>query len=159
MTDARKTEHLRMVTNLGKEKSDPEDAHVLAELPWNDENYGKKKGHVRSPLTDLTRLRESINANITRIKNFITADLAAVFPEFLTEFSLESKTAQVLLDKYTTPVKISKLTPVVLERIMKRSSRNHYGKKDAENLIKMASESIGIPDKDNMFTVRIRTNI
>ncbi len=159
MTDARKTEHLRMVTNLGKEKSDPEDAHILAGLPWNDENYGKKKGHVRSPLSDLTRLRESINASITRIKNFIAADLAAVFPEFLTEFSLESKTAQVLLDKYTTPVKISKLSPVVLGRIMKRSSRNHSCKKDAENLIRMASESIGIPDKDNMFTIRIRTNI
>ena len=33
MFDARRTEHLRKVMNLGKEKSDPEEAHILASAP------------------------------------------------------------------------------------------------------------------------------
>lgn len=39
MVDARRTVYLRKVVNLNTEKSDPEDTHILASIPWNDKKY------------------------------------------------------------------------------------------------------------------------
>ncbi|MCL4480213.1 MAG: transposase [Candidatus Thermoplasmatota archaeon] len=65
LVDARKTFHLRQIMNLGTEKSDREDAHVLAATPWMDRNAAGKAGHSRSALSEITRLRELVNRNIT----------------------------------------------------------------------------------------------
>lgn len=159
MVDARRTEHMRSIMNLGKEKSDPEDAHILASVPWLDKTYKDKKGHERAPLSEVTRLRESINVNITRIKNILTADLAAVFPEFTSEFDLGTKTSLTILEKYAIPENIGRIPITVLTKVMRKSSRNHCTKEDAEHLINMARDSVGIPDKDSAFTIRIRTNV
>ena len=159
LVDARRTEHMRTILNLGKEKSDPEDAHILASVPWLDKSYVERRGHERSPLSDLTRFRESVNNNISRIKNFICADLAIIFPEFRTLFDIESKTGLILLEKYTTPENISKISLKVLSNLICKASKNHYKKEDAANLIQIAKDSIGVPDEDNTFTIRIRTNI
>lgn len=159
MVDARRTEHMRSIANLGKEKSDPEDAHIPASVPWHDKKYKDRKGHERSPLSDVTRIRESINSNITRIRNILAADLAAVFPEFRTRFDLDTQTSLTILEEYTVPENIVKLPPSVLADVMHKSSRNHYKNEDAERLISMAKESVGVPDRDGVFTLRIRTNV
>lgn len=80
--DARKTVHLRKIMNLGTEKSDPEDAHVLAATPWLDRKYMDNPGYERNPLSEITRERDMIRKNVTRTTNRIHGDLAAVFPEF-----------------------------------------------------------------------------
>ena len=58
MIDARRTVHLRTIMNLGTEKSDLEDAHVLASTPWFDQKYAERPGHERSPLSEITRNRD-----------------------------------------------------------------------------------------------------
>ncbi len=60
--DARKTEHLRMIQNLGKEKSDPEDASILASSARSDA-HAISKGHERLPESGLTRLLEQLKRN------------------------------------------------------------------------------------------------
>ena len=79
IVDARKTEHLRMIQNLGKEKSDPEDASILASSARSDA-HAISKGHERLPESGLTRLLEQLKRNATMIANIIASDLAAVFP-------------------------------------------------------------------------------
>jgi transposase len=45
LIDSRKTFHLRHIMNLGTEKSDREDARILAATPWIDRNAAGKAGH------------------------------------------------------------------------------------------------------------------
>ena len=47
--------------NLGKEKSDPEDAHVLASTLFIDTQSLNKKDHERDPLSVITREMEIIS--------------------------------------------------------------------------------------------------
>ena len=158
LIDSRKTFHLRQIMNLGTEKSDREDAHILAATPWIDRNSAGKAGHSRSSLSEITRLREIVNRNITRIANYINSDLAAVFPEFCDEMSIESKTGLVILEKYTLPSEISRLSPSDLTGIARKNGNYKFSKEDAERLIKVSCESIGIPDPDGAYAFRIRIN-
>ena len=66
VVDARKTEHLRMIQNLGEEKSDPEDATILASTARLDP-HSISKGHERLPESGLTRLLEQLKRNATMI--------------------------------------------------------------------------------------------
>ncbi len=65
--DARVTESARMVSNLGKVKSDKVDAHLLASAPWDNEKSMDRKPHVRDNASALTRLLESVKKNVTEI--------------------------------------------------------------------------------------------
>ncbi len=146
MIDARRTEHLRKVMNLGKEKSDPEDAHTLASVPWRDNTYRERRNHIRNELSELTRMREIITISITRIVNYISADLEVVFPEFTDFMAIDSKTGMAILENFTTPYNISSLSMDKLLNLMKKEGRNHYGAEDAERLMDLARNSIGVPD-------------
>jgi transposase len=159
MVDARRTEHLRKVMNLGKEKSDPEDAHILASVPWRDNTYRERRNHIRNELSELTRMREIITVNITRIVNYINADLEIIFPEFTELLAIDSKTGMAILEKFTTPYNISTISKDKLLNLMKKEGRNHYSMEDAERLIESARNSIGVPDRQGVFTFRIRMNV
>ena len=50
MVETRRTVHLRNMINLGREKSDPEDAHVLASTLFIDPQSLYKKDHERDTL-------------------------------------------------------------------------------------------------------------
>jgi transposase len=159
MVDARRTVNQRKIMNLGKEKSDPEDAHILAATPWRDKKYGERAGHVRDDLSELTRMREIINTNITRLVNYINADLQVVFPEFTDIFSIDSKTGMAILENYTTPDNLYNIRKEKLLTLMKKEGRNHYSTEDSDKLIEMARNSIGVPDRNGVFTFRIRINV
>ena len=47
--------------NLGKEKSDPDDSHVLASTLFIDMQSLNKKDHERDPLSVITREMEIIS--------------------------------------------------------------------------------------------------
>ena len=64
IVDARKTEHFRMVQNLGKEKSDQEDTSILASTARLD-THSVSMGHERLPESGLTRLLEQLKRNAT----------------------------------------------------------------------------------------------
>ena len=111
MVDARRTVtvHLRNMINLGKEKSDPEDAHVLASTLFIDTQSLNKKDHERSPLSAITREMEIIGRDITRITNHIQADITPIFPEFTSAVAIDSKTGIAILEKYTVPENVARL--------------------------------------------------
>lgn len=108
LIDARRTEHLRIIQNLGKEKSDPEDASVLAYTARLDPSAMDSAGHDRLEESGITRLLEQLKKSITTITNMIGSDLAAVFPEYTGMFAIDSKTSLKILEKYGTPGNIRK---------------------------------------------------
>jgi hypothetical protein len=100
--DARTTDPARTISNLGKEKTDRVDAHLLAETPWISAKSNKKP-HSRNDLSDLTRLLQSVKRNMTRITNIMLSDLACIFPEFTSFFpDITSRTSLAVLEIYNT---------------------------------------------------------
>ena len=158
MVDARRTVHMRQVMNLGTEKSDPEDAHVLAATPWLDQKYAERRGHDRSPLSEITRERELILKNATRITNRIHGDLAMAFPEFPGIIAVDSRTGMAVLEEYSVAGTIASVTPEDMLAFMRRSGRNHHTLDDAMKLVDAARHTIGIPDTDGVYAFRIRMN-
>ena len=152
--------HARNMDNMGRTKSDSADAATLASIPWKKRGMKEARSHERDELSELTRMHEAVDRNITRILNTIWSDLAAVFPEFaqLIEY-LKSKTALTLLERYAVPANIVKASVKELTRVVSNASRNHLGREFAEELRKKASETIGIPDTGGIFAFKIRENV
>ena len=158
--DPRVTDYARKMVNLGKEKSDTVDASMLASAPWRDKKAFDRHVHIKNTVSGLTRLHQSVTRNITRITNIIGSDLACVFPEFMDMFSdIGSKTSMAILDQFTTPSLIVKAGTGKVLNVMQKTSRNHYRKDDAQKLVELAKESIGIPDTDCIYAFRIRQNV
>ncbi len=158
--DPRVTDYARKMENLGKDKSDTVDAAMLASTPWKNRKAFDKPVHRKNTVSGLTRLHQSVTKNITRITNIIGSDLACVFPEFTDMFSdVGSKTSLAILDQFTTPSGIVNAGIDSVLKVMQRSSRSHYGKEEAQKLIELAGESVGIPDTDCIYAFRIRQNV
>lgn len=158
--DPRVTDYARKMSNLGKEKSDTVDAAMLASTPWIDKKAFDKKTHRREPVSELTRLRESVSRNVTRITNLIGSDLACVFPEYAEIFpDIDSTTSLAILEQFTTPSGIVDAGIEKLFIVMKKSSRGHYSEDDAKDLMEIAGNSVGIPDPGNVYAFRIRQNV
>lgn len=155
--DARRTEHLRIIQNLGKEKSDPEDASVLASTARLDPSAMDSTGHERLPESGLTRLLEHLKNSATATINMIGSDLTAVFPEYTGMFEIESKTSLKILEKYATAENIRDADLNELFALM-NTGKGHYRIDDARNLIHIAETSIGIPDPGQIYAYRIRIN-
>ena len=150
----------RGMDNLDRVKNDSVDAAVLASLPWRKKGMKDAHSHERDELSELTRMHEAVDRNMTRIVNNIWSDLAAVFPEFATLFDdLKSKTALMLLERYTVPANMVKASAKELARVVSNASRNHFGKEFAEELWKKASETVGLPDTSGIFSFKIRENV
>ena len=158
--DPRVTDYARKMSNLGKEKSDTVDSAMLASAPWKNKELFDKNVHRKDAVSGLTRLHHSVTKNITRITNIIGSDLACVFPEFTDVFSgIETKTSLAILDQFTTPSLIVKAGIDSVLKVMQKTSRNHYGRENAQKLVEIAKESIGIPDIDCVYAFRIRQNV
>ncbi len=157
--DPRVTDYARKMANLGKEKSDTVDAAMLASTPWKDKGAFEKTVHRRDGASGLTRLRESVTRSMTGITNVINSDLACIFPEFVNLFpDIGSKTSLAILEAFTTPSEIVKAGMDSLLKIMRKASKNHYKREDAEKLMNLAKHSIGIPDTDGIYAFRIKKN-
>ena len=158
--DARITDYARKMANLGKEKSDKVDAAMLASTPWKNKEATDRPIHHRDPVSGLTRMHQSVVENVTRITNILESDLACIFPEYTNMFpDMGSKTSLALLHKFTTPAGMVKAGIDSVMKVMQKSSRNHCRKDDAQKLINLAGESIGIPDPDGIYAFRIRENV
>jgi transposase len=158
--DPRVTDYARKMDNLGREKSDTVDAAMLASTPWKNKKAFNKKIHRREAVSGLTRLHDSVTDNITRITNIIGSDLACIFPEFTDMFSdIGSKTSLALLSQFTTPAGMVKAGIDSVLNVMQRSSMNHYKREDAQKLMDLAKDSVGITDTDGVYAFRIRQNV
>lgn len=159
MVDARKTLHLRKIMNLNTIKSDSEDAHVLAATPWHDPKYKEYTGHNRSSLSNISRERNIIVKSITAIKNYIYSDLAAIFPEFINLYDIDSSTGMAILYEYATPYNIVNAGIDNIIKLIKKASKGHYNMEDINKLMEISENSIGIPDEDDIYKFKIRMNI
>ena len=159
LVDARISEHIRMMLNLGREKSDGADASVLAATARMKPSIIDTGSHDRSPLSGITRMMESVKKNITRLTVQIKSDLAAVFPEYPYYDNVDSRTSLEILMKYATTASIRNATLQDILTTMRISSKNHYGEEHAQKLLDLARESIGIPDTDGVYAYRIRMNV
>lgn len=123
--DPRVTDYARKMENLGKEKSDTVDAAMLASTPWKNGKAFDKRIHRREPVSELTRLHESVTGNITRITNILKSDLACIFPEYIDMFSdMGSKTSLAILDQFSTPSGILKAG---MDKVLKTICRKQAG--------------------------------
>ena len=159
LVDARISEHLRITNNLGKEKSDGADASILASTARLMPKILDRDSHERASLSALTRLAESIGENITRVRNQIKSDIAAIFPEYPYYDEIDSKTSLDILERYTTPEMLLDAPISELSSLIDRASRHHYGMEEAEIIVEKARESIGVPDSENACSFRIRVNV
>ena len=157
VVDARKTHHLRMIQNLGKEKSDPEDASVLASTARKDEHAFDSRGHNTLRESGLTRLLEQLKRSSAVLTNLIISDLAAVFPEYTRMFSVDAKTSLNLLKRYPTPGMINSATEEDLFNLMD-TGKGHYSMEDVVKLKNLAGNTVGIPDTDGIYAYRITMN-
>lgn len=158
MVDARVSGHIRMTQNLGKEKSDSADASVLASTGRLKPSILESGNHERDPLSGLTRLMESVGREITRITNFMKADLAAVFPEYPFYANIDTQTSIEILLRFPTPEAVLNARLEDIADVMSRASRKHFGKDDAMNLMELAQKSVGITDRNGIYACRISMN-
>ena len=159
LVEARISEHIRMMLNLGREKSDSADASVLAATARMKPSIVDTGSHERSALLGIARMMESVKKNITRLIIQIKSDLAAVFPEYPFYDDVDSRTSLEILMKYATPASVTSATLQDILATMRISSKNHYGEEHARKLIDLARESIGIPDTDGVYAYRISMNV
>ena len=150
----------RKMDNLGRTKNDAADASALASIPWKKKGMQSARSHERDELSELTRMHEAVDRNITRIVSSIWSDIAVVFPELAQLVDdMKSKTALIILERYAVPANIARASVNELTRVVGNASRNHFGIEFAEELRKKASETIGLPDNNGIFTFKIRENV
>ncbi len=159
LVDSRISEHIRITSNLGKEKSDAVDASVLASTARVKPDIIESNGHERDNLSGITRLLTIVKSNMSRIINQVKSDIAAVFPEYPLYNPIDSKTSLALLEKYPTAELLRDAKKEEVFDLISIASRKHYKIEDAINFIQIAKSSIGIDDSDGIYAYRIRMNV
>ena len=90
-------------------------------------------------------MHQSVVENVTRITNIMKSDLACIFPEYMIMFpDIGSRTSLALLQKFTTPAGMVKSGIDSVLKVMQKSSRNHYKREDAQKLMDLAKDSVGM---------------
>ncbi|MCL4480705.1 MAG: hypothetical protein M1113_04390 [Candidatus Thermoplasmatota archaeon] len=153
---ARKAEHLQMIRNLEKEKSDQDHVSILASTAWSNA-HAISNGHERLPESGITRLLEQLKRNATMIANTIASDLAAVFPEYTETFKIDSKVSLRIIETYSIPDGIIKANTEGFFALMDTGKAN-YHMDDTVKFEIVAGNSIGIPDPKKVYAYRIKMN-
>lgn len=142
------TKRIKELNDNSPLKTDDKDPRVIADV--------LRLGHALSvvvPEGDAAHLRRLNNARErhigerTALLNQIQQLVFLVFPEYKTVFKdMKVKTAQHILTRYTTPEKIGGLHKDELGEEMRKRSMGKFGAKDAERLISLARDTIGIKE-------------
>ena len=149
---------IRNVSGFGKGKTDSVDAHSLASTPWFKADMGK--GHERSGISELTRMRERLLKEMKRQINYLRSDLACVFPEYLHFLNnIDSSTSMKLLETFPVPSLIVNAGNEKIHDLVKKESKGHFGNEFVSELMRISAESVGIPDKDGIFALKIKMEI
>ena len=98
-------------------------------------------------LRRLNNTRERHVGEQTAFLNQLQQLVFLIFPEFKTVVkNMKGKTAQYILKRYTTPERIGTLSKEALGEEMRKRSMGKFGVKDAESLIDLARETVGIKE-------------
>jgi len=142
------TKKMKEVNDNSPLKTDDKDPRVIADIirlgraltivvPEGDAAY----------LRRLTKARERHVGERTALLNQLQQLIFLIFPEFKTVLKeIRGKTAQYLLKRYTTPERISSLSKKTLGEEMWKRSKGKFGMEDAESLIALARETVGIQE-------------
>jgi transposase len=142
------TKKMKEVQDNSPLKTDDKDPRVIADIirlgrvltvivPEGDAAY----------LRRLTNARERHVGERTALLNQLQQLVFLIFPEFkIVLKDMKGKTAQYLLKRYTTPERIGALCKRALAKEMWKRSRGWFGILDAESLISLARETVGIKE-------------
>ena len=142
------TKKMKEVNDNSPLKTDDKDPRVIADIM----RLGRALSIV-VPLGDAAYLRRLNNARErhvgeqTALLNQLQQLVFLIFPEFKTVFKdIKRKTAQYILKRYTTPDRIGTLSKEALGEEMRKRSMGKFSVKDAESLIDLARETVGIKE-------------
>jgi len=152
------TKKMKEVNDNSPLKTDDKDPRVIADIirlgrtlavvvPEGDAAY----------LRRLNNARERHVGEQTALLNQLQQLVFVIFPEFKTVLkNMKGKTARYLLTRYTTPEKISTLSRETLGEEMRKRSMGKYRSNDAEILINLARNTIGIKEGVSGIVLDIR---
>src|SRR4030043_1568894 len=142
------TKKMKEINDNSPLKTDRKDPRVIADVI--------RIGHALSivvPEGDAAYLRRLNNARERHVRertaflNQLQQLVFLIFPEFKTVLKdMKGKTAQHILKRYTTPERIGILSKEALGEEMRKRSMGKFGIKDAESLIGLARETVGIKE-------------
>jgi len=142
------TKKMKEVNDNSPLKSDDKDPRVIADII--------RLGHALTiivPEGDAAYLRRLNNARErhvgeqTALLNQLQQLVFLIFPEFKTVLkNMKGKTAQYILKRYTTPERIGTLSKEALGEEMRKRSMGKFGIQEAESLIGLARETVGIKE-------------
>ena len=134
-------------SNIRKTKTDKVDTFLIAKCMMLG-NYSllKQKDFEIIKLRSLTRFREELVQDRTRLKVRLVACVDQLFPELDSFFkgNLHLNTCYSLLEKYSSPSEIKRVRIDTLTKLINNSSKGRYTKDDAIKLKDLANSSIGI---------------
>lgn len=134
-------------SNIRKTKTDKVDTFLISKCMMLG-NYSllKQKDFEIIKLRSLTRFREELVQDRTRLKVRLVACIDQLFPELDSFFkgNLHLNTCYSLLEKYSSPSEIKKVRIDTLTKLINNSSKGRYTKDDAIKLKDLANSSIGI---------------
>ncbi len=152
------TKRIKELNDNSPLKTDDKDPRVIADV--------LRLGHTLSvvvPEGDAAYLRRLNNARErhvgerTALLNQLQQLVFLLFPEFKTVFNdIKVKTAQRILTRYTTPEKIGSLNQGELGEEIRKQSMGKFGAQQAELLISLARDTIGIKEGVAGITLDIR---
>lgn len=142
------TKKMKEVNDNSPLKTDDKDPRVIADII----RLGRALTIV-VPEGDSANLRRLNNARErhvceqTALLNQLQQLVFIIFPEFKTVLkNMKGKTAQYILNRYTSPERIGTLSKETLGEEMRKRSRGRFGIRDAESLIALARETVGIKE-------------
>jgi hypothetical protein len=142
------TKKMKEVNDNSPLKTDDKDPRVIADIirlgraltvvvPEGDAAY----------LRRLNKARERHVGEQTALLNQLQQFVFLIFPEFKTVLkNMKGKTAQYILKRYSIPERIATLSKEALGEEMRKRSMGKFGIKDAESLIGLARETVGIKE-------------
>ncbi len=142
------TKKMKEVNDNSPLKTDDKDPRVIADII----RLGRAltivvpEGDAAS-LRRLNNARERHVGEQTALLNQLQQLVYLIFPEFKTVLkNMKSNTAQYILKRYTTPERIGTLSKEVLGEEIRKRSMGKFGIKEAESLIGLARETVGIKE-------------
>ncbi len=142
------TKKMKEVNDNSPLKTDDKDPRVIADII----RLGRALSIVvpegdAASLRRLNNARERHVGEQTALLNQLQQLVFLIFPEFKTVLkNMKSKTAQYILKRYTLPERIGALSKEAFGEEMRRRSMGKFGIKEAESLIGLARETVGIQE-------------
>jgi transposase len=131
---------------IRKRKTDKIDAAHIATLIKNGEHrLSLVPGELGMTCRQLTRLRYTMIAQTTRLKQLLWARLHPVWPEFEALFANPlCRTGRTLLAAAPTPADLLAMNQEPLTELIRRTSRGRFGPVQAQKIRQAAAHSVGM---------------